>query len=95
MTGDALVAHLRTEVRRLEACLRGARADAREVAAQRDRARDEIERLTAERNRLRAAGAGLANAAFSLAQSEALDERTRRSLDEGRRAWDAAAGGAA
>lgn len=41
---------------------------------------------------LRRAGQALSNAAFNLAQREHLTADERRSLDESRRAWDAAVG---
>lgn len=50
----------------------------------------ELGRLKARVEALEAAGAPLANAAFNLAQNQALDARTRDSLNAARKAWDKA-----
>jgi hypothetical protein len=52
--------------------------------------RARLDAAVRERDALRHAGGLLSNCAYNLAQRDTLDADTRRTLDECRKAWDAA-----
>lgn len=78
-------------VRRAEAAVSESAEWARALEVRIGSWRELTKKAEERAERLRVVGAGLANVAYNLKQLRSIPEEHRRSLDEGQRAWDAAA----